>query len=115
MSNEPTLSRMQLSNSEASLVQRLRRTEQAWHRVRWVIVIIGSLVFAGSFFMFGRIWNTVAPDQILLLLCLFAAPVSAIALVASLAAMIYAFRFWSGTPVHRLLLRLTDEDEAQRK
>src|SRR5882724_3235834 len=85
MRNEPLLPELELSDVKVSLVQRLRVSEQARRRVRCAILIVGSLMFAGSIIMFERIWSTVAYDQILLALCVLVAPALGIVLFVGLA------------------------------
>src|SRR6266536_751956 len=109
MSNEPLPFEMRLSDAELTLVRRLRQKEEGWHRMRWAIVIVGSVVLTGSLLMFERIWNTVAPDQILIMVCIVVAPISGVALFAGLAGIAYVLVYWSGCPARKLLLRLSDE------
>jgi hypothetical protein len=104
----------ELSDAETKLIERLRANQRQWFRIRWWSIIISSLVFAGSIFMFQRIWSTVAYDQILIMLCLFVAPVSGIALFVGLTAFLYVLAFWNGRLINKLLLRLADEVESSR-
>src|ERR1043165_5779381 len=97
---------MQLSDAEMKLIQRFRTKRHDWRRIRWVVVILSLLVFAGSLFTFIRIWDTVGPDQILILLCLIVAPAAGIVLAASIGGMMYALVFWNGCPVRKLVLKL---------
>jgi hypothetical protein len=114
MRNEPALPELQLSDAETKLIQRLRANERQWFRIRWWSIIISSFVFAGSIFMFQRIWSTVAYDQILIILCIFVAPASGIVLFVGLVAFLYVLAFWNGRPINKLLLRLADEVESRR-
>jgi len=103
---------MKLNEGESKVIQRLRKTEESWWLYRWVALVVGFLLFAGSLFVFERIWSTVQPDQILILLCLLVAPVSGIVLSLGVIAVLYAFAFWNGRPVNKLLLRLAGEAES---
>ena len=100
---------MQLFETEANLVERLRTNERQWDRVRWTMAITGLFVLAGSIYILRRIWDTVAPDQILIIVCTVVAPISGIALFVGLLGMLYAFMHWNGCPVRKLLLKLSDE------
>lgn len=106
---------MKLTEADANLIQRLRGKERSWRNNRWAILSLSGLIFGGSIFMFDRIWSTVAPDQILIMLCILVAPACGIALAAAVAGSIYAALFWRGSPVRKLLLKLADEAESQRK
>jgi hypothetical protein len=114
MRNEPALPELRLSDAETKLIQRLKANERQWFRIRWWSIFISSLVFAGSIVMFQRIWSTVASDQILMMLCLFVAPVSGIVLFVSLTAFLYVLAFWNGRPINKLLLRLAEKVESNR-
>jgi len=100
---------MKLNEADAKLVQRLRAEEDSWFWARCVALLVGFLMFAGSAFMFQQIWSSVAPDEILIVICILAAPVSGVILFIGLAVVAYAFVFWNGQPVRILLSRLSDE------
>jgi hypothetical protein len=106
---------MKLNESDARIIQHLRRSEESWIFARWAALFVGTLVLCGSALTFQRIWNTVAYDQILIILCVLVAPASGVVLFVALAAILYVFAFWSGRPTNKLLLRLADEVESQHK
>jgi hypothetical protein len=100
---------MKLSKDDLKLIRRFGKTEQSWFWLRWVTLIMGLLMIAASLFLFQRIWDTVAPDQILIIVCILVAPVSGILLLVSLAAVLYALVSWKGRPTESLLLKLAKE------
>jgi hypothetical protein len=100
---------MKLNKDDLKLIQRLGKTEESWLWLRWVALIVGLLMIASSVFLFERIWGTVAPDQILIMICILAAPVAGILLFVSLAAVWYALVCWNGRPTEKLLLKLAKE------
>src|SRR5437868_2615994 len=102
---------MKLSEADARTIQRSRKTEESWLWTRWAVLSVGVLMLSGSIFMFGRIWSTVAYDQILLILCVLVAPASGIVLFVGLVAIVYVLLFWNGRPTNKLLLRLVDHIE----
>jgi hypothetical protein len=104
-----------MNESDAAIIQRLRRRKKSWLSVRWAALFVGLLMIAGSAFFFQRIWSTVAYDQILIILCVLVAPASGIVLFVGLAAVLYVLAFWNGRPPNKLLLRLADEIECQKK
>jgi len=105
---------MKLNESDAAIIQHLRRREESWILTRWATLFVGILMLCGSAFTFERIWSTVAYDQILIILCVLVAPASAIVLFIALAAILYVLAFWNGRPTNKLWLRLADEIESQK-
>ncbi len=106
---------MKLSEADTQVIRRLGKNEESWPLARWAALFVGLVMIAGSIFFFQRIWSTVAPDQILIILCVVIAPLSGIALFVGLAAILYVYAFWNGRPINQLLLRLADEGESRRK
>ena len=104
---------MKYNEAEIMMIQRLRRREQSWKMARWAALSLGILMTGGSVFLFQRIWSTMDYDHILLAICVWVAPASGIVLFIGLAGISYAFRFWNGRPMNKLLLRLADEAEAR--
>lgn len=100
---------MKLSMDDLRLIQRLRKIEESWLWLRWIALLIGVGMSATAIFLFQRIWEAVAPDQILIIICIFGAPISGILLFVSLAAALYAILCWKGRPTERLLVKLAKE------
>ena len=110
-----TIAAMKLSEVDMKVIQRLGKNEETWVSARWAALLIGLAMLFGSAFMFHEIWNTVAFDHLLLILCLLVAPFTGIAFFIGVAALLYVFAFWNGRPINKLLLRLADEVESQGK
>jgi len=110
-----TIAAMKLSEADMKVIQRLGKNEETWVSARWAALLIGLAMLFGSAFMFHEIWNTVAFDHLLLILCLLVAPFTGIAFFIGVAALLYVFAFWNGRPINKLLLRLADEVESQGK
>jgi len=110
-----TIAAMKLSEADVKVIQRLGRNEETWVSARWAALLIGLAMLFGSAFMFHEIWNTVAFDHLLLILCLLVAPFTGIAFFIGVAALLYVFAFWNGRATNKLLLRLADEVESQGK
>lgn len=100
---------MKLSKQDLRLLHRVRKTEEFWLSLRWVALIVGIAASAAALFLFQRIWVTVAADQILIIVCILAAPASGILLFLSLSAILYTFAGWKGRPTEKLLLKLAKE------
>jgi hypothetical protein len=103
---------MNLTETDANLIRRLKQKEQIWRRSRWVVLLFSILVFGSSIFTFERIWSTAAPDQILITLCVLVAPLCGIILASAVAGIIYTAVLWRGCPAKKLLLKLAYEVEA---
>jgi|ERR1051325_2618570 hypothetical protein len=106
---------MKLTEAEATLIHRLRAKEQSWRSNRWAVFVLSLLLFGCSILMFERIWSTVAPDEILIMLCIVVAPMCGIAVAGAIAGIVYALVFWRGCPARTLLLILADRPESQDK
>jgi apolipoprotein N-acyltransferase len=102
---------MNLNESDARLIQRLRRREESRRSTRWAALFVGSMMIGACAFLFQRIWVTISYDYILLMLCVLVAPALGVAFFLAVAAVIYVFLFWNGRPSDKLLLRLVDEVE----
>jgi len=83
---------MKLSEADTRVIQRLGKNEETWVSARWAALFIGLVLLFGSVFIFREIWNTVAFDHILLMLCLLVAPVAGIAFFVGVAALFVACR-----------------------
>src|SRR5215470_8938336 len=104
---------MKLNESDAAIIQHLRRREESWIFARWAALFVGMLILCGSLLTFQRIWDTVAYDKILIILCVLVAPASGIVLFVAFATILNVFAFWNGRPTRKLLLRLADEVESE--
>jgi len=105
---------MELSEAEAKLVRQIRAHEKTWQWARWFAVLGGLLIIGGAAFVFQRLWSTLTPDKLLLLLCLFVAPVCGVFLFLGAVTIGYTLASWKGRPVLKLLLRLIEECRTAR-
>jgi hypothetical protein len=105
---------MKLSEADAKLVRRLGKNEKTWRWARWTALLGGLLMIGASAFLFQRLWSTLTPDKLLLLLCLFVAPVCGVVLFLGAVSVGYTLAFWKGRPVLKLLLHLIEECRTAR-
>jgi hypothetical protein len=110
---------MQFTPRELKLVERLRKQERQWPRLRWAILAIGLLATA-DLALYGRTLFSLAselnsgptsPDTVLAVAVLF--PKWLVQIAIATWALSKAFTDWQGNARRMLLLRLLDVQQNQ--
>src|SRR5882724_2699504 len=98
---------MEFTQHEMKLIDRLRRDERRWPRLRWIILAAGVLLAANAIFGLAVClvvdFGDDAPFQLALLL-----PMSLFLAGFAAGLVAWAFRDWHGDVKRMLLLRLLD-------
>ena len=108
---------MRFTPQETKLIERLRKQERRWPRVRWLLLTAG--IFAGACCIYTLValyrtlhFDTLPPSEVLFFAMLW--PKCLIVMIGAMWLIVWPVTNWHGSVNRMLLLRLLDAQQSQK-
>jgi hypothetical protein len=107
-------SKLHLNDADLKTIAKLRRSQEAWRWLRWLLLIVGAVCTITFAYLFLNLYGFFRAQQYdanaIGSIAFYSGPLFCIFLISWLQTLL-VIRLWNGRPTTRLLLRLLEEEE----